>query len=454
MTIRSTIVLLTLPLFLGLALVNGALLYFQDRAELRQALNDQAQVTAVTVAEFIREMDDPRRELAKPVRRKALEAALRHIRGIDGLYLLAPGKPPFPLKASATGWNPAALPPAALPSAALPSAALPMPSKPSSFASGSGETGDRWVIAVAPAGGRRFVASRFSAEPLHEHMDAIRRDVLLIIALLGLLATGLGLFVARRITRELEANRRELTRGGDEPPSPGTADLLIREAHDLADALRLMEASRQAADTRRQLVSARKQRLRDPQQAIAETQAALFAPYTVRRGQYEIAMRLCGKVEPGTFFAHALTATGGTAVIGRCRADSPVDALAAAADARRLIERCTDAAELDRTIGRLRALHDVEALERCDWTQDGSGTPCLLALAGEPDLARVRSYCRSSPGIAPEALLAGIAVMLGPDGVFAAIGTAGLGDRRDRSLDIRFDRKDRAEPADIEDLSH
>lgn len=445
MTIRSTIVLLTLPLFLGLALVNGALLYFQDRAELRQALNDQAQVTAVTVAEFIREMDDPRSELTKPVRRKALEAALRHIRGIDGLYLLAPGKPPFPLKASATGWNPAALPPAA----------LPMPSKPSSFASGSGETGDRWVIAVAPAGSGRFVASRFSAEPLHEHMDAIRRDVLLIIVLLGLLATGLGLFVARRITRELEANRRELTRGGGEPPSPGTADLLIREAQDLADALRLMEASRQAADTRRQLVSARKQRLRDPQQAIAETQAALFAPYMVRRGQYEIAMRFCGKVEPGTFFAHALTETGGTAVIGRCRAGSPADALAAAADARRLIECCASTAELDRTIRRLRALHDVEALERCDWTQDdGPGAPCLLALAGEPDLARIRSYCRSSPGIAPEGLLAGVAVMLEPDGVLAAIGTAGSGDRRDRSLDIRFDRKDRTEPTDIEDFSY
>ena len=40
MSIRRTIILLTVPLFLGLALINGALLYFQEKAEMAQALGD------------------------------------------------------------------------------------------------------------------------------------------------------------------------------------------------------------------------------------------------------------------------------------------------------------------------------------------------------------------------------------------------------------------------------
>ena len=39
MTIRTTIILLTAPLFLMLAVVNGALLYFQERAEMARALD-------------------------------------------------------------------------------------------------------------------------------------------------------------------------------------------------------------------------------------------------------------------------------------------------------------------------------------------------------------------------------------------------------------------------------
>ncbi|MCJ2177487.1 hypothetical protein [Novosphingobium album (ex Hu et al. 2023)] len=414
MTIRSTTVLLTLPLFLALAVVNGALLYFQDRAETHQALNDLALVPAVTVAEFVREMDDPYKELSKPIRKQALRAALHHVAGIDGLYLLAPGRKPLPLMPGGSHWDPSA---------------LELPSKPSSFASGSGARGDRWVTALAPAGQGRFVASRFSTEPLHEHMDAVRRDILASILLLGLLATGLSLFVARRITRELEANHRQLSRGQNAPAATDMPDLVIREAQDLADALRLMDASKQAAQTRRHLVAARKQRLRDPEQAIAETQADLFPPCVVRNGGYEIAMRLCGDVEPGTFFVHALTATGGTAFIGRCRASSPVDALASAANVRRRLEHCRDRTSLERTLEHLCALYDFAALERFDWTHEAAASPILLSVADDADAVRAQVYWRKSPGIAPQALLAGLAVLLAPNGVFAAIGPAGSGDR-------------------------
>src|SRR3546814_4142703 len=76
MTIRATIVLLAVPLFLGLALVNAALLYFQDGAEMRRALTEQALVTAVTIAEFVRVSDDPARRLTRADQAGAMRAAL------------------------------------------------------------------------------------------------------------------------------------------------------------------------------------------------------------------------------------------------------------------------------------------------------------------------------------------------------------------------------------------
>lgn len=439
MSVRATIILLTLPLFLGLALVNGALLYFQDRAELRQALNEEARVTAVTVAAFVREMDDPRSELASPLRKQALQAALHHVRGIDSLYLILPGSMAVPLKPASTRWNPAT---------------LQAPGSVASFETGSGAEGDRWVTAVAPAGHGRFVVSRFSAETLHAHMATVRRDVLAIILLLGLLATGLGLFAARRITRELEANRGTLSQHGSARLAAAKAELLIREARDLAGAVRLMDASREAAEKRRRLIIARKARLRDLAQAIAETQADLFSPCMVRQGACEIALRLCGNAAPGLFFAHARTPNGGTAVIGRCEASSPIDALAASADVRRQIERCSTAAELSETMERLRALYAFSALERHDWCPDDAARLTLIAVTGETDLQRAHAYRGANPGITPEALLAGLDVMLAPDGVFAAIGPAGSGKCGERSPHIGFDRENGAETADVEDFPH
>src|SRR3546814_19630982 len=90
MTIRATIVLLAVPLFLGLALVNAALLYFQDGAEMRRALTEQALVTAVTIAEFVRVSDDPAPPLTRADKARANRAALAPQRGPDHLYLVEP----------------------------------------------------------------------------------------------------------------------------------------------------------------------------------------------------------------------------------------------------------------------------------------------------------------------------------------------------------------------------
>src|SRR3546814_19833158 len=81
MTIRATIVLLAVPLFLGLALVNAALLYFQDGAEMRRALTEQALVTAVTIPEFVRVWDDLALRLPRRAPVGALRGALGPTRG-------------------------------------------------------------------------------------------------------------------------------------------------------------------------------------------------------------------------------------------------------------------------------------------------------------------------------------------------------------------------------------
>src|SRR3546814_9607665 len=132
---------------LGLALVNAALLYFQDGAEMRRALTEQALVTAVTIAEFVRVSDDPARRLTRADQAGAMRAALGPIVGLDDLYLVEPGQAPYPLKAGSRRWNPAA---------------LRVPAQPRSFVTGSGRPGDRWGVALAPGGagtGRAHVST-------------------------------------------------------------------------------------------------------------------------------------------------------------------------------------------------------------------------------------------------------------------------------------------------------
>src|SRR3546814_3249628 len=86
-------------------------------------------------------------------------------------------------------------------------------------------------------------------------------------------------------------------------------------------------------------------------------------------------MRLCGDVPAGAFFAHAGTADGGTLVVGCCRGGQAVEALAAAQQARRLIERCDSADAVARVLAQLRAIHGFDALESVDWKRGDAGEP-------------------------------------------------------------------------------
>ena len=442
MTIRSTIILFAVPLFLVLAIINGALLYFQERSEMEHALNDQALATAVTAAEFISEMDNPREMLAQPVRMKAMAAAVRRIEGLGGLYLVSEGKDPLALFPAESGWN---------------LATLVAPVTATGLGLADGGPGDRWISALAPAGNGRFIAARINAEPIFARMDAIKQDILLIVVGAGLFAAALGWFVAHRITRELKINKQSLQSAGSAQKAAGqAADLSIRESHNLAEAVKLMEASREAAESRTKIVMARRDAVRDVQGALAETRAALFAPVVISAGGVELAMRICGDAPMGSFFACSLSESGGALVMGRCNAETPVEALAEAADVRRLLELHLPTEGLQASLDLARAAHDLDVVETLEWAQGTlAGTVSkLISIADAPIADVVDAYGRGNGAIQPGVLLAGLEIMLAPTGIFAAIGPNGSGDGRESGSDIGLNVKDRAESADVENLAN
>lgn len=423
MKIRSTIILMAVPLFLVLALVNGALLYFQERAEMERALNDQALAAAVTIAEFAAEMDDPRAELSQPVRTQALRSALGRVKGLGDVVWIGANRPPLTLTERETDWD---------------VTSFEKPEKPTSLGI-AGEPGERWMTAIAPAGSGRFVAARLTAEPVFARMDEIKLNVMLIVLAAGIFAALLGWFVAHRITRELAVNKRMLT--GDTAAS-SDSELRIREAQDLADAVRLMEASRDAADARSQLVMSRRDKDRTVLGAIEETRAEIFAPMAVRDGNTEVALRICGDAPAGSFFAHAASAQ--TVVLGRCKADNPLDALADAVEIRRLLESSGNSDELEKTLKLVRAAFDVEVLEIRSYsagTQEPKGLQ-LLSVAEPESASAAERYCENNPGVVPQALLSGLAILLEPTGVFAALRKGVSADRGNSPVNVAFDREE------------
>lgn len=439
MTIRSTIALLVVPLFIGLALVNGALLYVQTRAETAAALNDQAKSAAVTVAEFVREMEKPAQELTEPVRAKALHRAMRKIVDLENLDLVEADGTVVPIKLGRTAWKP------------------PTHNATGTiqvYLSGAKQGSHQSVIALAPAGAGRTIAARFSAETTHHHMARLVRNIVVIALVFAALASALTLLVSRRITREVAINRRRFE-GESLADEPVFADdLQIREARDLADAVRLFLAGQSAAAKRQNNALAQIECGNDLGAAIRETQARLFAPIAFKHGTRAIAMRLCGDVCAGSFFACATSENGGTMVVGRCRQDNDLKSLAAALDVRRLIEQCRKSSDVDRVLAQLGMLYRFDSLERADWQPDTSGVSQLLVVAEPVSSGRIGAWCQASSALAPEMVLANLDIMLRPDAIVALAAIEPSTDSRKCAVGVRFDREDRAESADVEDLAN
>jgi hypothetical protein len=407
MSIRRTIILLTVPLFLALALVNGALLYFQEQAEMSQALREQALATAISSAEFILAMERPLDELRDPLQAKALAGAARQIVGLDGLYLAIPGSPPHALVPSTRRWS--------LERYERPAAAR-------AYSVSADAAGQRHVVALAPAAGGAFVAARIDAEPMFAQLATIRRAILLIVLAAGLTATGLAWLVARRIVRELESNRQAIAAIGAGEPLPNDSGLKIREARDLADAVGLMAASRKAAAERNRRVAARNDRERTIETALAARRASLFPPLSLTIGGTELALRICGKAPLGSFFALCSDRDRAMVVLGRCSAASPGDELAQAVAARHFLETNMFALPPDECLAQAKSAHGIDEIRTIEWTFSQAKPPGvrLLALADAETASRAANYADRNRDAAPAALLDGIELLLEPDGVFAA----------------------------------
>lgn len=407
MSIRRTIILLTVPLFLLLALVNGALLYFQEKAEMSQALSDQALAAAVSTAEFVSSMENPGAELAEPLRARTLQAAADRITGLDGLYLALPGTPPRPLVKAAQPWV---------------LQGLERPAKARALPLDADSAKPRHVVALAPVAGGGFVAARIDAEPMFAQMSAIRHAVALIVLVAGLTAAALSWFVARRITRELERSRQAIAAIAAGEPLPGDQGLTIREARDLADAVRLMESSSKAATERSRRVTLHKDRERTVDTAIAASRGDRFAPVSCTLAGARVAARICGEAAPGSFFALCENGNRGAIVLGRCAGASPQQAFAQALAARDFIEANLFALPEGDCLAAATAAHGLEETRILAWTAaEAPGEARLVILVDARMAENAATYVERNRDAAPAEVLDGIELLLAPTGVLAAV---------------------------------
>jgi hypothetical protein len=254
-------------------------------------------------------------------------------------------------------------------------------------------------------------------------MATIRTAILVIVLLAGFTAAMLAWFVARRIVRELDKNHQAIVAIGAGEPLRGEDELTIREARDLAGAVRLMEASSKAAAERSRRVTARKDRERTVGSALAASRDAQFAPAVRTLAGAGVAARFCGDPPPGSFFALGAAGARGAVVLGRCSGASPQEAFARAVAARRFIEERLPAMPAADCVKAARAAHAIDDVRFAEWTESDAapeGT-VLVALADARTVEPAARYAEHNRDAPPAELLDGIELLLKPDGVFAAV---------------------------------
>ena len=400
MTIRTIIMALTIPLFLLMAAINGAVLYFQEQSELTRALTDQTLAAAVVTGEFAKEMDDPAQVLGASKRQQAIAAAAAQVEGLQTLDLVEQSGtiarlvdgPEVP--APAIAWNGGD---------AVQSVTLD-------------ESGEApFFVAIVPAGAGRAAVARVDAAPLLANRMQIAQIVALIVLAVGVIAAILSWYVAHRVVRELDWNGRYLTTGEQ---SEG-ARFTIRETKDLSDAAGLMCASHETAEARLRRDAERRNRERSADSAARNLHASLLADVDAAAGPARIAVRVCGSVSPGTF--HAVVASGDDAhvVIGRCEGEGPAAQLVNAVAARRFIEEQLGETGAEACLALATKAFAIAQIEHLSFAPE---TPLgLVSLADDRVQTDARAILASGQDMTPGKLLNSIAALLEPDGIFAAI---------------------------------
>ncbi|MHA7819560.1 MAG: hypothetical protein ACX930_07955 [Erythrobacter sp.] len=404
MTVRAIIMALTVPLFLLIAAINGAVLYFQEQSELSLALDEQARSAAVVVGEFIAEMEDPANELAQPLRREALANAVAQIEGLQGLYLLERSGSVTPLAMRVPEWEPE----------------VDWQGEAARFA--QIEVDDQFFAAIVPAGEGRAVAARVDAAPLAANRSRIGWILAAIIAGVSVVAAALGWIVAGRVVRELGWIGRYFAAPAETEPACNNSIgdktvLTIRETRDLADAVSLMRASHAAAETRHQRHAARKDRERSIESAAAVLQRETFADIDIDEGARTIAVRLLGDVPVGAFYAFVTEGGESHVVLGRCAGEGSDGALANAVAARSFIASNLSRLGRETCLELARKAFRVEQIEAIS-TGEARAFACIASPQTGANAERIAA---NSESLSPSERLGAIDALLEPDGIFASV---------------------------------
>jgi hypothetical protein len=407
MSIRSIILAAAIPLFILLAAVNGALLYYQSRAEMLHGLDQRALAAAVTTAEFLSEPAQPQAIVDDPQRHRALAAAVGHLPGLDGLYLVGRDGKSTALATPVRPWA---------------SMMKGAPSAPVVLPLAQGAEGNRYVAALAPVVDGVFVAARFDAEPLFARMEALQWWIVWGVGLAVLVGLATGLHVARRIQRELAVSQATIgaLEAGEAPPQ---ADgLAIAEAAELAGALRLVDANRRSARIRMHEQVAQADRDRSDAAAFEIYRQSAFAPLSTTRAGTAIVAHIYGAAPPGCFYAVCQGHGGGALVIGECQGVDALDALAAAVAARRFLERQWRILGPDHALELARQAFAISRLDYRTWEEAAPPEITMLLAIADPETARRAAiYAQADPDMPPDMLVGGIAALLEPVGLFAAL---------------------------------
>jgi len=405
MSIRRTFLLLVVPLFLLLASVNGALLYFWERAEAERGLEDQAIAAAVTVAAFAEASGDP----AEIFARMANLRSAGKLDGLTGLEIVAADRTVTRLLGQGSGLV------ISHPSAVDAPEALPI---------GPGSSGRRVAQAVAPIAGGGHALAEIDAEPLFAEVAELRRLIASLVVAAGLIGLVLALIIARGIVRELAANSALIEALRTGAPGGEADGLRLRETRDLALAVRLMRTSVSGRLARGRHELARRDRERDEAASVAAYRETAFPPLSMGAAGAAVAARMLGAAPPGSF--HALCVAGDRAalVLGECAGGTPAEALARALSARSFLEAHLLDDDPEAWLAEGRKAFEIGRVEWFEWSQTDPPAARTLALLDGDDAGRAAAYVRHGAGLSPGEMLDDLATLLQARGVLAVVGPA------------------------------
>jgi len=406
MSIRRTFLILVAPLFLLLAGVNGALLYFWERAEAERGLDQQAIAAAVTTAAFADSRDDLGRVLADPLRAAGLRSAASHVAGLHGLYIVGPDGVATRIAGAGSAAGPGRF---AAPRAPT---ALPIRTDPS---------GRQIVTAIAPASGGRFVIAQIDAAPLFAQLAELQRLVTGLVAAAGLIGLVLALMIARGIVRELAGVSALIEALRTDAPASEADGFRLRETRDLALAVQLMRTSVSGRLARGRHELARRDRERDEAASVAAYRETAYPPLSTSAAGAAVAARMLGAAPAGSFYALCVAGDRAGLVLGECSGETPAAALARALLARSFFEgRLLDGDPEGRLAEGCKAF-GIGRVEWLAWSETVPAVARSLALLEGDDAERATAYVRHGGGLSSVQMLDDLATLLQGRGVMAVV---------------------------------